>query len=130
MAAPCSVPGPGGRDLDLVDLAGRVCERYYVEFADEDQRYGETGRAWCLHDNQHLLNWGAMAADGLVDLDHEVAWLARVLGKRDFPLDRLARDLEIGGEVVREQVPGSEVMAAALDQACAMVRTRSFPAEG
>ncbi|WP_445258890.1 hypothetical protein [Nocardioides aurantiacus] len=129
MAAPRSAPGPDGRELDLVDLAGRVCARYYEEHPDEDARYGEVGRAWCLHDNQHLLNWTALAAEGLADLDREVAWLARVLDRRRFPLDRLARDLELGGQVLAEQVPDSATLTAALDQACAMVRTRSFPPE-
>lgn len=129
MAAPRFAPGPDGRGLPLVDLAARVCEAYYAEFPDEDERYGEVGRAWCLHDNQHLLNWTALAAEGLVDLDREVAWLARVLDRRDFPLDRLARNLELGSEVVRDEVPGSETLSAALDQACAMVRDRSFPPE-
>lgn len=129
MAAPRYAPGPDGRALDLVDLAGRVCGRYYEDFPDEDARYGEVGRAWCQHDNQHLLNWTALAAEGLVDLDHEVAWLARVLDRRDFPLDRLARNLELGSEVVRDEVPDSATLSAALDQACAMVRARSFPPE-
>jgi hypothetical protein len=31
-----------------------------------------------------------------------VTWLAGVLGARDFPLDRLARDLEIAADVVRD----------------------------
>ena len=129
MAAPRRAPGPDGVELDLVDLAGRVCDRYYEEYADEDARYGEVGRAWCQHDNQHLLNWTALAAEGLTDLDREVAWLARVLDRRAFPLDRLARNLELGAEVVAEQVPDSDTLSAALDRACAMVRTRSFPPE-
>lgn len=87
------------------------------------------GRAWCQHDNQHLLSWTALAAEGLADLDREVAWLARALHHRDVALDRLARHLELGSEVVRDEVPGSETPSAALDQACAMVRDRSFPPE-
>lgn len=121
---PRRVPGPAGDDLDLEHLAGEVCERYYLEFADEDARYGEAGRAWCRHDNQHLLNWAAESVEGLVDLDHQVAWLAKVLEARDFPLDRLARNLELGGDVVREHVDRGEPMALALTGAAAMVRDR------
>lgn len=127
MAAPHEVPSPAGDGhvLDLVALAKGVCSRYYNEFADEDERYGPAGRAWCVHDNQHLLNWAALDAAGSVDLDAQVAWLARVLEARDFPLDRLARNLDLGAAVVRDEVgDGAEAMAAALEGAARMVRER------
>jgi hypothetical protein len=118
-------PVPGGGQLDLHALAAAVCERYYAEYRDEDAVYGPVGRLWCQHDNQHLLNWAALDAAGAVTLDEQVAWLARVLEARQFPLLRLARSLELGGEVVREQLgPGAEPMAAALDGAAAMIRER------
>jgi hypothetical protein len=126
-APPSAAPSPvgGGGQLDLVALAAAVCERYYAEYTDEDAVYGEVGRLWCQHDNQHLLNWAALDAAGAVTLDEQVAWLARVLEARRFPLLRLARSLELGGEVVREVVgPGAEPMAAALDRAAAMIRER------
>jgi hypothetical protein len=108
-----------------VALAAAVCERYYGEYTDEDAVYGEVGRLWCRHDNQHLLNWAALDAAGTVTLDEQVAWLARVLEARQFPILRLARSLELGGEVVREQLgDGGEPMAAALDGAAAMIRRR------
>ena len=34
------------------------------------------------------------------DFSSQVAWLARVLEAREFPLERLARNLEIAAEVV------------------------------
>jgi hypothetical protein len=119
MAPPASAPGPAGDTLDLAALAAAVCGRYYEEFADEDARYGEAGRLWCVHDNQHLLNWAALDVAGAVDLGEQVAWLARVLAARDFPIDRLARNLELGAAVVREQVAGGEPMAARLEAAAA-----------
>jgi hypothetical protein len=124
MAPPRTVVGPGGEELDLEALARAVCERYYAEFADEDERYGDAGRAWCRHDNQHLLNWAALDTAGAVSLGDQVAWLARVLEARDFPIDRLARNLDLGAGVVREQVGGGEPMALALEAAAAMVRER------
>ena len=60
-----------------------------------------------MHDNQHLLNWAALDVAGAVVLDEQVAWLARVLAARDFPVDRLARDLELAAAVVRAQVAGA-----------------------
>jgi hypothetical protein len=112
--------------LDLAALAREICRRYRAEYTDERERYGDAGVAWCVHDNQHLLNWAAGALNGYVDMEREVGWLARVLEARDFPIDRLARDLEIGAEVVREQVggvPGNE-LAAALAGAAGFVRSK------
>ena len=114
----------GEEDLDLEALAAELGVRYAAEFPDERERYGEAGQAWCRHDNQHLLNWAALDAAGLVVLDDQVAWLARVLEAREFPLDRLARDLDIAAAVVRTQVTDGAAMAAALSGAAAMVRSR------
>lgn len=114
-----------GDPIDLPPLAEEICRRYEREFPDEQGRYGDTGRAWCLHDNQYLLYWGAEAADGYLDMVQQVAWLASVLEARDFPLHRLARDLEIGADVVREQLtpPVAEPLADVLTDAAGYVRS-------
>ncbi|HEX8120790.1 MAG TPA: hypothetical protein VF549_05920 [Solirubrobacteraceae bacterium] len=101
-AAPLEAVAPGGETVDVRALAQEVCRRYRSEFPDEEERYGDAGRAWCVHDNQYLLHWALLDAQGTTSLDEQVAWLARVLGARDFPLDRLARDLEICADVVTE----------------------------
>jgi hypothetical protein len=124
MAPPATVTGPQGDELDLRALARAVCDRYYAEFTDEDERYGDAGRQWCVHDNQHLLNWAALDVAGMVALEEQVAWLARVLEARDFPLPRLARDLDLGAAVVRSAVAGGEPMAERLEAAAALVRER------
>jgi hypothetical protein len=113
-----------GTRLDLEALAREVCARYRAEYPDEEERYGDAGHLWCLHDNQHLINWAALHTQEYVVLDEQVAWLAKVLEARDFPLDRLARDLEIAAEVVREQVPAGAAAADALSGSAAMVRSR------
>jgi len=115
-----------GDPLDLAALAREICRRYRSEFPDEAERYGDAGNAWCVHDNQHLLNWAVGSANGYVDFEREVAWLARVLEARDFPLDRLARNLDIGGDVVREQLGGErgERLAAVLAGGAVLVRSR------
>lgn len=119
---------PGGLVLDLQALAGRICEQYREEFPDELQRYGPAGHAWCIHDNQHLLNWSVEAIVNDLDINQEVAWLANLLADRNFPTDRLARSLDIGAAVVREEVaaePGTE-LAAVLADTARFVRTGEF----
>lgn len=109
----------GGQTFDLQPLAQRICERYYQEFPDEHDRYEGAGVAWCHHDNQWLLSWAVDDVLGVVDLDQQAAWLARVLDARGFPLDRLARDLEIASVIASEgfgdysEAIGARLMAAA-----------------
>jgi hypothetical protein len=115
---------PGGEDIDLVALAQEICRRYREQYPDEEERYGDAGVAWCVHDNQHLLNWAAVSID-LEDpayLERQVTWLAEVLEAREFPLERLARDLEIAARVVAERE--LEVMEAPLTEAAALVRSK------
>lgn len=115
-----------GEPLALTPLAQEICRRYRQEFPDEAERYGDAGNAWCVHDNLHLLNWGIEALNGYVDMRHEVQWLASVLEARDFPIDRLARNLDLGADVVLGEVgaaPG-ERLAGVLADAAAFVRSR------
>jgi hypothetical protein len=114
-----------GAEIDLHALAGATCGRYYAEFTDEDAVYGEVGRLWCQHDLQHLLFWAALDVAGQITLDEQVAWLARVLEARRFPILRLARSLELGADVVRDELgSGAEPMAAKLRGAATMIRER------
>jgi hypothetical protein len=113
-----------GTELDLEALAREICARYRAEYPDEQERYGEAGELWCRHDNQHLVNWAVLHTREYVVLDEQVAWLAKVLEARAFPLDRLARNLDIGAEVVGERVTGAADVAAALSGAAEMVRSR------
>jgi hypothetical protein len=108
-----------------VALADVICRRYRREFPDERKRYGEAGDAWCRHDNQHLLNWAVEAVNGFVDMNSEVGWLASVLAARNFPVERLARSLDIGADVVRERVdePAVDELAQVLSEAATFVRS-------
>ena len=99
---PASAVLDGGELLDLRVLAEEICSRYRAEFPDEQERYGDAGVAWCVHDNQHILNWAVTEANGLGGFERQVDWLAGVLEARDFPLDRLRRDLEIAAAVLEE----------------------------
>lgn len=123
-----SAPLLGGEPLDLLALATEICRRYREEFPDELERYGDAGNAWCVHDNQHLLNWAVETVNGYFDIEHEVAWLANVLEARQFPLDRLARGLDIGADVTREAVegdPGQE-LSRVLTSTAVFVRSGAF----
>ena len=111
--------------VDLERVAERICERYRTQYPDEKDRYGDAGVAWCLHDNQHILNWAIGSVSGLVDLDRELTWLAGVLHARQFPLDRLAHDLELAAEELEAAVgPQAAAAAAALRDGAATVRQR------
>ena len=79
---------------------------------------------WCRHDNQHLLNWAVMDLDGHTDFEQQVSWLARVLEARDFPLPRLARDLELLAEVVARRYPEEPALALRLREGATLVRSR------
>jgi hypothetical protein len=108
----------------LVALAREICVRYRAEFSDEEERYGDAGNAWCVHDNQHLLNWAAEAVNGYVDMLQEVRCWAGC-SRPGLPIDRLARNLDIGADVVRREVrsPAGEQTAAVLADAAAFVRS-------
>lgn len=104
---PSGTPPPAeaefaGKRLNLATLAGEICDRYYREYSDEHGRYGPPGVEWCRHDNRWLLAWAVDDALGATDLGEQVAWLTRVLHGRGFPVDRLARDLEIAADVIGE----------------------------
>jgi hypothetical protein len=122
-AAPPAAVYVDGTAIPLAPVADLICSRYRVEFPDERARYGDAGEAWCRHDNQWLLSWAVNDVLGATDLCEQVQWLARVLHARDFPVDRLARDLEIAAEVVVSGALGyvSKSAAARLLQAAKTV---------
>ena len=51
---------------------------------------------------------------GVTDLDEQACWLARVLHARDVPVERLAHNLRLAGEVACAHVGGDE--GEALDE--------------
>ncbi|MGA2014646.1 MAG: hypothetical protein ABSH51_29525 [Solirubrobacteraceae bacterium] len=108
-----------GVEVELRPLAERVSEQYYREYPDTDDRYGRAGREWCVHDNLYLLAWAFGAHAGHVTFEEQVLWLSRVLASRDYPLDRLARDLEICADVVTAGAIGD---SAARGEVAAILR--------
>jgi hypothetical protein len=69
--------------------------------------------AWCVHDNQHILSWAAMAVEYDLGMERQLEWLAEVLGNRDFPIERLVRNLEIAAEVVEDAAVAERLLAGA-----------------
>ena len=106
-----------GRDIDVAEPARDICRRYGEEFPDERDRYGEAWMPWCHHDNQHVLNWAVEAVSGLTDLEAQLRWLHGVLAARGFPAERVARDVAIAADVMRER--GEEAIAERLAAAAA-----------
>jgi hypothetical protein len=114
-----------GGTLELRALAKEICARYRAEFPDEQERYGDAGMEWCLHDNQHILRWAVTEQNGYGGFERQLTWLAGVLDARDFPLERLARNLEIASEVLGEAVPPAQrQLAETLAEGAKLVRQK------
>ncbi|MEA2168599.1 MAG: hypothetical protein QOF76_1899 [Solirubrobacteraceae bacterium] len=104
-----------GTAVALKPLAAEITDRYARAFPDESDRYGPEWRAWCTHDNQHVLRGALDAQRGLADLPEQIAWLARLLDARGYPLARLARNLDLTADVLAESVGGAVGGAAAAE---------------
>ena len=63
------------------------------------------GRDWCAHDSQYILAWTIGDLAGHPMLERQVDWLAGLLAARGYPLERLARSLEIASGVLGDHVP-------------------------
>jgi hypothetical protein len=100
-----------GDQVELTPIAEAIADRYFIEFPDDLERYGDPARAWEVHDTLYCLQWAMLDVEGFASLDREVAWLANILRARDFPLERLARNLEMAGDAVDERLgePGAAV---------------------
>jgi hypothetical protein len=118
-----------GTEVDLGPLASQLCDLYYDIYPDDLERYGAAGRAWCEHDSRYLLAWGLEdARAGTVDCTEQVQWLGRVLANRSFPIERLARHVELTASVARSSGLGEvgDLAATRMSQAAAaLVQTQS-----
>ena len=111
----------GERKIELAPLLEAIADRYFAEFPGDLERYGTAARDWELHDTAHCLNWAALDVRGFASLDRNIHWLASILRARDFPVEQLARNLEIAAEVCDEQL--SDAVAARLRNAANHVRS-------
>jgi hypothetical protein len=113
----------GERKIELAPLLETIADRYFAEFPGDLERYGTAARDWELHDTAHCLNWAALDVRGFASLDRNIHWLASILRARDFPVEQLARNLEIAAEVCDQQL--SDAVAARLRNAANHVRSDS-----
>jgi hypothetical protein len=120
---PDTAPAPNGREVELVPIARAACEAYVREDPDYTERYGPPGVLWCVHDNQHILNW-ALTGRTSEGFERELAWLARVLEARDFPLDRLARGIELLTTPLTEAHPDLVAVAERIQNGADFLRSR------
>jgi hypothetical protein len=111
----------GEHKIELAPLLEAIADRYFAEFPGDLERYGTAARDWELHDTAHCLNWAALDVRGFASLDRNIHWLASILRARDFPVEQLARNLEIAAEVCDEQL--SDAVAARLRNAANHVRS-------
>jgi hypothetical protein len=109
-----------GERIELTPWAEEVADRYFAEFPEDLERYGDVARPWEIHDTLHTLNWAVLDVRGFASLERNMIWLAEVLIARDFPLEHLARNVEICADVV-----GDERLAATLRAAAMSVRSVS-----
>jgi hypothetical protein len=112
MPPPRSVELDGVR-LELTPLAETVAARYFAEFPEDLERYGDAALPWEIHDTLHTFNWAVLDVRGLADLEKNVVWLAKVLAARDFPLEHLARNVELCADVVDDERVAATLIAAA-----------------
>ena len=99
-----------------LEVAEGICDRYYAEFPDHDERYGERGRAYCAHDNAYLVAWlvDALGVAGHASFARNVAWLRGLLEARNFPMEAFQRNLELVSEAVARLRPDDAVTIARL----------------
>jgi hypothetical protein len=110
-AAPPASATLDGRQVALLPLAEATADRYFAEFPEDLERYGDAARAWEVHDTQYCLQWAMLDVEGFASLEREIAWLSGILRARGFPLEHLARNLELAADVVsaRLAAPGGPV---------------------
>ncbi len=125
MRPPAAAVTPHGQTIDLLAVARRTCEAYDAEYPDERERYGRAGMEWCVHDNQHLVNWAVLSLTSGVDFEEQLAWLESVLEARAFPLDRLAWCLGELARSIEHEYPGEAEIAQRLREGSRFVAARS-----
>ena len=83
---PGGMPPPRTAELDgvtieLTPLAEAVAERYFAEFPEDLERYGDAAMPWEIHDTLHTLNWAVLDVRGFTSLEKNMLWLAQVLSR-------------------------------------------------
>jgi hypothetical protein len=124
LAPPVTATLPDGVVLELRPLAREITDRHLLRHAEDLERYGETGREWCTHDNQHLINWAVLAVCDALSFREQLAWLANVLTSRGYPLANLADNLETAAETTRQLITSNHTaqLTSALETGAQFIR--------
>ena len=102
MAPPATVATTTGETVQLLPLAEEVTGRHLDGHPEDVSRYGEElAWQWCVHDMQHVLAWAI--ADQ--EFSGQLAWLARVLDARDYPVNNLFDCVLTAADVVENELP-------------------------
>jgi methanogenic corrinoid protein MtbC1 len=112
-------------------IAAALVERQFSEWPELATRYGARGREKCLQDaNYHLAYLAdAMSAETPALFGNYVAWAKVMLGKRNIPVEDLARHLELMRTVLRETLAGDSGAVAAEYVSAGLAQLQSFPAD-
>jgi hypothetical protein len=99
-----------GEAIELAPWATAAADHHLAEHPEELERYGVHARDWCVHDLQWVCLWAIMDADGqAIDFDAQLAWLARLLAARAYPLGSLADALDSLAEELPDTLPDAAV---------------------
>jgi hypothetical protein len=121
---PISATLSDGTSVDLRPLAARIADEHLRRHPEDAERYGDDlARQWCTHDNQHILNW----AVGDLDLNGQLAWLARILDARGYPVVNLIDTVTIGAEVIARELatPAAQEVSTRMRRAAETLSGRS-----
>ena len=125
MAPPATVMTATGETVELVPLAEEVTRRHLARHQEDVTRYGhELAWEWCVHDMQHVLAWAI--ADQ--EFRGQLAWLARLLDARDYPVNNVFDCVVTAAEVVGQELPPEvgPAVAARMRQAADALRSEGF----
>ena len=101
MPPPSVAMFPDGTAVELRRLAQKIADAHLRRHPEDVERYGaELAREWATHDHQHILAWAA----GDLDLDGQLAWLARVLDARGYPVENFLDSLAIAAETLEREL--------------------------
>src|SRR4051794_41904052 len=108
---PAGMPPPrtaelDGRRIELTPWAEAVAGRYFAEFPEDLERYGDAAVPWEIHDTLHTLNWAVLDVRGFTSLETNMVWLGEGLIARGFPLRPPRRQLDLCAHLVADQRGG------------------------
>jgi hypothetical protein len=102
-----------GKVVELVPIAQKIASLHLERHPEDSERYGGLAYEWAVHDMQHVLHWAYTDVAGLVSLPDQVAWLARVLDARGYPVENLWSCLRTAAEVVPDERVADRLRSAA-----------------